>query len=194
MFTGGNTKNLQLGLALQSPKSATTVIHDQLFVPRSLPNLMKNTDDIDREIKKIQLQREQLSLKRELAKENLKQSLLELPIAGGKLIGRVLFNLKVLVVGQWKPIVGIALVASTATGINAWLEYRAREEQRIASERFNRELNAHVEKKCGKFCSTGGEMGDFISFDGGPCIQALLPHGWCKMEAESNFRISRLQH
>lgn len=154
---------------------------------------MKNTEDIDREIKKIQLQREQLLLKRELAKENFKQSLLELPTAGGKLIGRVLFNLKVLVLGHWKTIVGIALVASTATGVNSWLEYRAREEQRIASERYNRELNAHVEKSCGKLCSFG-DGGDYVSFDGGPCKQlSKRSHGWCRMEAESAFSLSRFK-
>ena len=99
-----------------------------------------------------------------------------------------------MVLGQWKPIVGIALVASTATGVNAWLEYRAREEQRIASERYNRELNAHVEKMCGKFCRFGdGE--DYISRDGGPCERNFpgRTHGWCRIEAESSFRLSRFK-
>jgi hypothetical protein len=154
---------------------------------------MKNTEDIDREIKKIQLQREQLSLKRELANERLKQSILEKPKVAGQFISRVLINLMDLTLSKWRLIVGIALVATSAAGVNAWLEYRALEEERIASELYYKELNAHVEKTCGKFCSFGDE-GDYVSFEGGPCKQ--IPgrsHGWCRMEADSAFRLSRFK-
>jgi hypothetical protein len=154
---------------------------------------MNNTEDIDREIKKIQLQREQLSLKRELANERLKQSILEKPKVAGQFFGRVLINLMGLALSKWRLIVGIALVASSAAGVNAWLEYRAREEARIASERYYRELDAYVEKTCGRFCSFG-DTGDYISFDGGACKQTPgRTHGWCKMEAESSFRSTRVQ-
>jgi hypothetical protein len=155
---------------------------------------MNNTEDIDREIKKIQLQREQLSLKRELANENLKRWVLERPKVAGWLIARVLLGLKVLVLDWWRTIIGIALVASIAVGVNAWLEFRADEEERIASERYYRELDAHIEKTCGKFCSFG-DAGDFTSFNGGPCEQHPgQSYFFCKMQAKSSFVSKRVQH
>lgn len=154
---------------------------------------MNNTEDIDREIKKIQLQREQLSLKRELANERLKQSILEKPKVAGLFFGRIFTNLIGLTLSKWRLIVGIVLVASSAAGVNAWLEYRALEEARIASELYYKELNAHVEKTCGKFCSFG-DVGDYVSFDGGPCTQTPgRSYHFCKLQTESSFRSTRVQ-
>jgi hypothetical protein len=155
---------------------------------------MKNTEDIEREIRKIQLQREQLSLKRELANEKLKQWILDRPTAAGQLIIGGLLRLKALVLCQWKPIVGILLVVSAAASVNAWLEHSAREDDRIASELYYKELNSHVEKTCGKFCSFG-DTGDYISFNNGPCENTPgRTHSWCRLEAESNFRLARVQN
>ena len=159
---------------------------------------MKSTDEIDSEIKKVQLQRERLALERELANERLKKRILAGPKAAGSLIAAFLFGLKASVLGWWKPIVGITLIASTTAGVYAWLEYRreqvAREEERIASERYHQKLNAHIEKKCGRFCRFGGDGGDFISIDGGPCKQTPeYSHVCCERQEELYFRMTPTQ-
>jgi hypothetical protein len=150
---------------------------------------MENKEDLDTELKKIQLQREQLSLKHELEKEQFRQWILDLPKFALRVLVKGLLYLKTLLLRMWRPIAGLVLVLFIAAGINTWQENRELEEAQIASNRFYENMNAHVEKTCGKLCSYA-DGGAYISTNGGTCEKApVLSHLRCKKEAETNYRL-----
>ena len=154
---------------------------------------MENKEDLDTELKKIQLRREQLSLKRELENEKLKQWILDRPTVAFSFFTNSLLDLKVLALRFWKLLASIALVVFIAASVNAWQEKLELEEAQAARNREFSEMMSHVEKTCGKVCSYGQDGSRYISMDGGPCIRATIDQIFCEQDAESNYKSMRLR-
>jgi hypothetical protein len=145
-------------------------------------------DDIEREIKAVQLRREQLALERELASARFKQKILAGPGSVVGTLAAILRGARTVILAWWKPSLLIALIASAGIGGFAWLEHSqqqaANERERIAREQYHKQLSARIEQKCGRLC-TQSEGGDIISSGGGACFQRPgFSHVWCRLQVE----------
>lgn len=145
-------------------------------------------NDIDREIKEVQLKREQLALEREIANERLKQRILSGPETLARTLSESFGRVKNSIFLWWKQILVVALIASVGLGGFAWLEHRqhlaAAERDRISTEQYFKRKAARIEAECGRFCFRS-ELGDYVSSNGGEC--ALRPgfsHAFCELQAE----------
>ena len=152
---------------------------------------MENKEDLDTELKKIQLRREQLSLKRELENEKLKQWILDRPTVAFRFFNNSLLDLKVLALRFWKLLASIALVVFIAASVNAWQEKLELEEAQAARNREYSEMMSYVEKTCGKVCSYGQDGSTYISMDGGPCIRSTTSQIFCEHNAKSTYELMR---
>ncbi len=105
-------------------------------------------DDIERELKLIQIQRERLALERELAIRGAGNSALHAAsvAAAGvaapfRAIGRALGR-------WWKALLGVLLVLGSVAGALGWKEYQDREDFRALEQRWNVAKEAYSAEQC----------------------------------------------
>lgn len=145
-------------------------------------------DDIDKELKSVQLRRERLALERDLANARLKRMILAGPESLIGTLAAILRWAQTVVMAWWKPSVLVALITSAGIGGYSWLEHSQQqadsERDRIAREQYHKQLSARIEEKCGRLC-TQSDGGDIISSGGGPCVRhAGFSHVWCRLQVE----------
>ena len=105
-------------------------------------------DDIDRELKEIQLQRERLALEREIALKGAASAVGSVT----KNVAEASKNVRGFLALWWKKILLIAILIATAGGaLNRMLEYD-RQQKRVAMEakyaRLDAASNAFAEQQC----------------------------------------------
>lgn len=145
-------------------------------------------NDIDREIKEIQLKREKLALERDMDNERLRRKLLSGPERLVKKLSAVFSWVKGFILLRWKHIFVVALIASVGMG-GFWLldnhkQQAEAERRRIADEEYFKQKAARIEKQCGRFCFRS-ELGDYVSSNGGECtLEPGFSHAFCELQAD----------
>lgn len=142
-------------------------------------------DEIEREIKKVQLQRERLALERELARKSALEwtgkgvHALTGAAAGTAKGLRTLFRA---FARQWKLMLLLAIVSATAVAGVAWQERK--QQERLAAEQY-----AFVKKKCDGVVSQPSSCGvpDASFQDKLVCMQERNEDLVCRLGAMAEF-------
>lgn len=119
-------------------------------------------DDIDRELKKIQLQREKLALERELARQRTKERILggavETAAKGADSIGRGFTGATGLIARLWKPFLLLCMLIALGAGGVALVIEREKAAERAEAARRSAAQQAYVLNVCGRPCVS--QVGD----------------------------------
>lgn len=145
-------------------------------------------DEIERELKQVQLQRERLALERELARI----SALEWFGKGVHAATRVATGIarRILVVlrffaRQWKLILLSIIVIASAMGAMAWQERLQQERYEAEKAAYEAEQAAFVSKRCGRESELGdcSMPGIYVS----ACLEAHMNRQRCSWRASVEF-------
>ncbi len=117
-------------------------------------------DELDREIKAVQLQRERLALDRELARERLRKRMSAGPVAVLGALAVILEGARRIFVNWWKAVVLIALLASVVLGTMEWWAHVERERKEGREQLRQDAEHAYVVERCGQPCSSDGTTMD----------------------------------
>lgn len=146
-------------------------------------------DDLDRELKQVQLRREQLALERELARKRMKERVFDgavgtAAMGAGSLL-RLGAGILELIGRWWKWVFLVSALAAAVLGGIEW-NRQVEENRKAAAEqrRFTAEASFVLEA-CGQPCSGDGTARDFFA-----CVQQNLERYFpCSDAARKRFAI-----
>ena len=142
-------------------------------------------DEIERELKQVQLQRERIALEHELARKNaLQWTVKGVHVVTGAAAGTAkgIFTLFRAFARQWKLVVLFAIVSTTAVAGVVWHERK--QQERLAAEQ-----NAFIQKKCDGVVHQPSSCGnhDASVQDKFLCMQARNEDVVCRLGAMAEF-------
>lgn len=145
-------------------------------------------DELDREIKTIQLQRERIALQKELERQRLKERFIALPDSIFRKLTARARSMARFMYARWRSIVALVLVSVACLAVVIWREevkYTERQEREAAlRDESARQRAAAVEAKCGRLCGKT-DIGDMTIDDRGVCTQRIgFSHVWCRRQVE----------
>ena len=121
-------------------------------------------DQLDRELKEVQLRREQLALERELARKRLKERVLGGAVGtasmGAGAVLRLVAGIRRFITQWWKQAFLVAALAAAGLGGMEW-KRKAEEGRKVAEQqrRYAAEA-AFVLRECGRECVGNGTVQD----------------------------------
>ena len=137
-----------------------------------------NNDELDRELKLVQLQRERLALEREIAFQGVGGEAKKI----GKAIGRAAATPFIVfwdfLTQWWKAIFTIFLIVGCIGATVAFVKHYQEEKLRLAQERWDAKANADAEKECPSHACS------YSAFD---CAQSESMRRICTYEAWSRY-------
>jgi len=144
-------------------------------------------DDVDQELKKIQLLRERLALENELERRAFKAKTIDI-VANG--VSGVIGGVRSAFVGtvryvarKWRWIAMVIVAIAAALGFSEWREA----ERDAAKAQYRSELWAYIESKCTSERCSKLEY----AFDDLECSRELVHRSSCESKARMDFQESR---
>lgn len=144
-------------------------------------------DQLDRDLKQVQLRREQLALERELAHKRMKERVFDGAVGtaskGAESVLRLLAGILRFITRWWKLAFLVVALAAAAIGGMEW-KRNAEEERKVAEEqRYYAAEAAFVLKECGQECIGNGTARDLFACD----HQNLERYFPCRSAASKRF-------
>jgi hypothetical protein len=134
-------------------------------------------DDLDREIKLVQLQRERLALEREMAFRGIGGTVKNVVQLVGWAVVTPFKGLSRFFARWWRVLFSIAVAVGCLGAVTAWVTHSQQEAQRLAEERWYSKFSAYADKECPLVaCSTSWE-----------CMEAESKVTTCRLQARSRY-------
>ncbi len=141
-------------------------------------------DELDREIKAVQLRREQLALARELARERLEKRLLAGPTSVLRTLAALVRGVGRLIVAWWKPALFAGLMVGSGLVYVEWKAHIEHQREMAEDQRRQKALHDFVTKECGQPCRE-----DYTSQDWAACTNQKLDRYYpCVDAATKRFK------
>ena len=121
-------------------------------------------DQLDRELKEIQLRRERLALERELARNRMKERVLDGALGtaamGAGAVLRLLAGIRRFITRWWKVAFLVAALGAAVLGGIEWKGAMEKERRVAEQQRRYAAKEAFVLKECGERCVEDGSIHD----------------------------------
>lgn len=145
-------------------------------------------DEIERELREVQLQRERLALERELARKRLLTCVRKGPAALAKVTGEVAGRISSVLRffgRRWRLVIFLVIVVSSVIGV-------IERQERVRQERYKTELALFVKNKCQHMPAPQNCSEHSLSFDQEQTCEAFQKEAKanksiCELSAASEF-------